>query len=109
GSAVADDALAVDPAVVGEADLPGLVRLDHAVLLGHAADPAVALDAHSKFLVAMEPGPRGGGNAILAQARRRAAAPRPVRRQAQTSEETMGMPARGRLPSSSTMRCAAAT
>jgi hypothetical protein len=28
------------------ADLSGLKRLDHAVLLCHAADPFVALDAH---------------------------------------------------------------
>jgi hypothetical protein len=28
------------------ADLARLERLDHAVLLGHASDPFVALDAH---------------------------------------------------------------
>jgi hypothetical protein len=30
-------------------DLLGFERLDHAVLLGHAADPSVALDAHCFF------------------------------------------------------------
>ena len=43
GGAVADDALAIDLL-----DLAGLERVQHAVLLGHAADPAVALDAHSR-------------------------------------------------------------
>src|SRR5690606_6270148 len=43
GGAVADDALAI-----GLLDLPGLERLDHAAgSFGHAADPAVALDAHA--------------------------------------------------------------
>jgi hypothetical protein len=41
--AVADDALAVGDL----AHLAGLEGLDHAVLLGHAADPLVALDAHA--------------------------------------------------------------
>src|SRR5574337_887076 len=44
--AVAAGAVADDLAAVTLADLAGLEGLDHAVLLGHAADPFVALDAH---------------------------------------------------------------
>src|SRR5205814_416876 len=44
--AVADDAVAIG----GMTHLPGLEGLDHAVLLGHAADPLVALDAHCPVL-----------------------------------------------------------
>ena len=39
--AVADDAVAVGPALVGKFDLARLERLDHAVLFGHGPDPAV--------------------------------------------------------------------
>src|SRR5699024_2344870 len=43
GGAVADDPVAVDLL-----DLAGLVGLDHALgAVGHAADPAVGLDAHA--------------------------------------------------------------
>jgi len=45
GGAVADDALAIDLA-----NLLGLKGLDEAVLLGHAADPLVAFDAHGARL-----------------------------------------------------------
>src|SRR5690606_32273395 len=47
--AVAGGAVADDAAALGLLHLPGLVRFDHAVLLGHAPDPAVALDAHAVF------------------------------------------------------------
>src|SRR5690606_37731098 len=38
-----------DAATVGLLHLAGLVGLDHAVLLRHPPDPAVALDAHARF------------------------------------------------------------
>ena len=57
-SAVADDLVAVGR----KAHLAGLERLDHAVLLGHAADPFVALDAHREG--------RLGGIGIVESARR---------------------------------------
>src|SRR5690606_10249302 len=54
GRAVADDAPPVDLL-----HLPRLERIDHAVLLGHVPDPAVALDAHA--LVHLRPSrPEGG-------------------------------------------------
>src|SRR5207342_788713 len=43
GGSVADDAVAVG----GGLDLAGFERLDHALLFGHATDPAVGLDAHA--------------------------------------------------------------
>src|SRR5207342_939627 len=43
GGSVADDAMAVG----GGLDLAGFERLDHALLFGHATDPAVGLDAHA--------------------------------------------------------------
>jgi hypothetical protein len=44
--AVARGAVGNDALAVRDANLAGLEGLDHAVALGHAADPAVGLDAH---------------------------------------------------------------
>jgi hypothetical protein len=49
--AVAAGAVADDLAAVHLAHLAGLEGLDHAVLLRHAADPLVALDAHAASLM----------------------------------------------------------
>ena len=91
GGTVADDALAVDLL-----HLPGLERLDHAVLFGHAADPTVTLDAHALSWV------RGGAR-ILAGGR----APPPSPAGPYSSDDRIGIEARGRLPTSSMSRCAA--
>src|SRR5581483_1316193 len=48
--AVAGDAIADDAVVAAAAHLAGGVGLDHAVLLRHAADPSVCLDAHRSGL-----------------------------------------------------------
>jgi len=45
--AVAAGAVAHDLASIDLAHLAGLVGFDHAVLLGHAADPFVAFDGHA--------------------------------------------------------------
>ncbi|MPM34592.1 hypothetical protein SDC9_81178 [bioreactor metagenome] len=44
--AIAAGAVADDLAAIHLTDLPRLERLDHAVLLGHTADPLIALDGH---------------------------------------------------------------
>src|SRR5690606_11507281 len=91
--AVADDALAP-----GLLDLSRLEGLDHALrALGHAADPAVGLDAHGAP-VGRRPGARtrGAGPAIVGKAAAGASA-------GYSSEAEMAAGARGSLPSSATM------
>src|SRR6185312_17149738 len=45
--AVAGGAVGNQPLLIANLHLPGLERLDHAVLFGHAADPLVGFDAHA--------------------------------------------------------------
>src|SRR5690606_36838984 len=104
GRAVADDPAAVGPALVDELHLAGLVGLNHAVLLRHPPDPAVALDAHAVF-------PAACGQSRHCRAGQRRPEPGAaagMRACGYSSEAEIPPRTRGRLSSSSSSRRAVA-